>query len=98
MEQVIEYAKLFRLDGRRIAVVGGAGGIGREAVRALAAHGAEVIVADLDAAGAARAAEAAASEPPAPGSRAGTATAISLDVLSVDGGWTAVDGRFEPSV
>ncbi|NSC24907.1 SDR family oxidoreductase [Streptomyces albus subsp. chlorinus] len=49
----MDYSRLFRLDGRRIAVVGGAGGIGREAARALAAHGAEVIVADRDEAGAA---------------------------------------------
>lgn len=98
MNQVTEYAKLFRLDGRRVAVVGGAGGIGREAVRALAAHGAEVIVADVDAAGAASAAEAAAAEPPAPGSRTGTATAFALDVLDDDAvrdaaaRWGALDG------
>ncbi|MEV5593736.1 SDR family oxidoreductase [Streptomyces sp. NPDC052496] len=87
----VEYAKLFRLDGRRVAVVGGAGGIGREAVRALAAHGAEVIVADVDAVGAAAAAEAAAAEAPAPGSRTGTATAFPLDVLDADAVRAAVD-------
>lgn len=43
----MNYENLFRLDGRR-AVVLGAGGIGREAARALAAHGAEVICADRD--------------------------------------------------
>jgi NAD(P)-dependent dehydrogenase (short-subunit alcohol dehydrogenase family) len=43
----VNYENLFRLDGRR-AVVLGAGGIGREAARALAAHGAEVICADRD--------------------------------------------------
>ncbi|WP_185836657.1 SDR family NAD(P)-dependent oxidoreductase [Streptomyces sp. WAC 06783] len=96
--RVVEYAKLFRLDGRRVAVVGGAGGIGREVVCALAAHGAEVIVADLDAAGAAAAAEAAAAEPSAPGSRTGTATACPLDVLDEDAvraaadRWGALDG------
>ncbi|WP_206188667.1 SDR family NAD(P)-dependent oxidoreductase, partial [Streptomyces kanamyceticus] len=47
------YRDLFRLDGRRVAVVGGAGGIGREAVRALVAQGADVVVADRDEAGAA---------------------------------------------
>ncbi|KOT92097.1 3-oxoacyl-ACP reductase [Streptomyces sp. NRRL F-5755] len=96
--RAVEYAKLFRLDGRRVTVVGGAGGIGREVVCALAAHGAEVIVADLDAAGAAAAAEAAAAEPPAPGSRTGTATACPLDVLDEDAvraaadRWGALDG------
>ncbi|MEW2218530.1 SDR family oxidoreductase [Streptomyces sp. NPDC006990] len=48
----VDYGRLFRLDGRRTAVVGGASGIGREAVRALVAHGAEVVVADRDEAGA----------------------------------------------
>ncbi|MET9547220.1 SDR family oxidoreductase [Streptomyces sp. NPDC006627] len=52
MTRAMEYANLFRLDGRRIAVVGGASGIGREAVRALTAQGADVIVADRDEAGA----------------------------------------------
>ncbi len=43
----MNYENLFRLDGRR-AVVLGAGGIGREAARALAAHGASVVCADRD--------------------------------------------------
>ncbi len=43
----MNYSTLFRLDGRR-AVVLGAGGIGREAARALAAHGADVVCADRD--------------------------------------------------
>jgi NAD(P)-dependent dehydrogenase (short-subunit alcohol dehydrogenase family) len=43
----VNYQNLFRLDGRR-AVVLGAGGIGREAARALAAHGADVVCADRD--------------------------------------------------
>lgn len=43
-----DYARLFRLDGRRAVVVGAGSGIGREAARALAAHGAEVVCADLD--------------------------------------------------
>ncbi|WP_069883883.1 SDR family NAD(P)-dependent oxidoreductase [Streptomyces luteocolor] len=77
----MKYADLFRLDGRRVAVVGGASGIGREAVRALAAQGAEVIVADRDEKGAARTARLAAAERPAPGRPSGTATPHHLDVL-----------------
>ena len=41
------YATLFRLDGKRAALIG-AGGIGREAALALAAHGAEVTCVDKD--------------------------------------------------
>jgi NAD(P)-dependent dehydrogenase (short-subunit alcohol dehydrogenase family) len=43
-----DYQGLFRLDGRRAVVVGAGSGIGREAARALAAHGAEVVCADRD--------------------------------------------------
>lgn len=43
-----DYQPLFRLDGRRAVVVGAGSGIGREAARALAAHGAEVVCADRD--------------------------------------------------
>ncbi|MBW0106321.1 SDR family NAD(P)-dependent oxidoreductase [Pseudonocardia sp. KRD291] len=42
-----DYTQMFRLDGRRALVIG-AGGIGREAARALAAHGASVTCADKD--------------------------------------------------
>ncbi|MDT7804678.1 MAG: hypothetical protein QOI78_8111 [Actinomycetota bacterium] len=44
----MNYENLFRLDGRRAVVLGGGSGIGREAARALAAHGASVVVADRD--------------------------------------------------
>ncbi|HLU60061.1 MAG TPA: SDR family oxidoreductase [Pseudonocardia sp.] len=66
----MSYQGLFRLDGRRAVVVGAGSGIGREAARALAAHGAEVVCADRDADAAAETA-------------AGTATgtAYALDVL-----------------
>ncbi|MFF5989672.1 SDR family NAD(P)-dependent oxidoreductase [Prauserella flavalba] len=44
----MDYAKLFRLDGRGAVVLGGGSGIGREAARALAAQGADVTCADRD--------------------------------------------------
>ncbi|MFJ2767138.1 SDR family NAD(P)-dependent oxidoreductase [Streptomyces sp. NPDC087300] len=90
------YARLFRLDGRRVAVVGGAGGIGREAVRALVAQGADVVVADRDGAGAAETVRLATEEGAGPGH--GTAVAQELDVLDPDAvrataaGWEPLDG------
>lgn len=48
-----DYSRLFRLDGQRAVVVGAASGIGREAARALAAQGADVVCADIDLDGAA---------------------------------------------
>jgi NAD(P)-dependent dehydrogenase (short-subunit alcohol dehydrogenase family) len=44
----VDYERLFRLDGRRAVVVGAGSGIGRESARALAAHGAEVVCADVN--------------------------------------------------
>jgi NAD(P)-dependent dehydrogenase (short-subunit alcohol dehydrogenase family) len=63
------YESLFRLDGRRAVVVGAGSGIGREAARALAAHGAEVVCADRDVDAAAA---------------TGAGTAYALDVLDRD--------------
>ena len=57
MEEHRNYTDLFRLDGRRALIIG-AGGIGREAAQALAAHGASLTCADRDG-GAAEAAAAA---------------------------------------
>ena len=42
-----DYSTLFRLDGRKAVVVGAGSGIGRESALALAAHGAEVVCADV---------------------------------------------------
>lgn len=92
------YADLFRLDGSRVAVVGGASGIGRESARALAAHGAEVLVVDRDFEGAAETARLASLEAPAPGARTGAVSAHTLDVLDDDAvraaaqEWGALDG------
>jgi NAD(P)-dependent dehydrogenase (short-subunit alcohol dehydrogenase family) len=43
-----KYAELFSLTGRAAVVLGAGSGIGRESARALAAHGASVVCADLD--------------------------------------------------
>ncbi|MGW5735845.1 MULTISPECIES: SDR family NAD(P)-dependent oxidoreductase [Streptomyces] len=94
----MDYGNLFRLDGRRVAVVGGASGIGREAARALVAQGAHVVVADRDLEGAARTAALAVEESEAGTAPAGTAVARSLDVLDPDAvraavaAWEPLDG------
>ncbi|HET6987954.1 MAG TPA: SDR family NAD(P)-dependent oxidoreductase, partial [Kribbella sp.] len=43
-----DYAKLFRLDGKHVVVIGAGSGIGRESALALAAQGARVTCADRD--------------------------------------------------
>ncbi|MEV4264058.1 SDR family oxidoreductase [Kribbella sp. NPDC049584] len=48
----MEYANLFRLDGKHALVIGAGSGIGRESALALAAHGAQVTCADRDVAAA----------------------------------------------
>ncbi|MFD0554321.1 SDR family NAD(P)-dependent oxidoreductase [Streptomyces rectiviolaceus] len=95
----MDYGNLFRLDGRRVAVVGGASGIGREAARALVAQCAHVIVADRDMEGAERTAALAVGEgDAAPDRRTGTAAAHPLDVLDPDAvraavaAWEPLDG------
>jgi len=45
--RVIDYKKLFQLDGKTAVVTGAAGGIGGEACRALASAGASVLVTDF---------------------------------------------------
>jgi NAD(P)-dependent dehydrogenase (short-subunit alcohol dehydrogenase family) len=66
------YRNLFRLDGRRVLVIGAGSGIGRESALALAAHGATVICAD-------RVEEAAATTAEVAGG-----TSLHLDVLDED--------------
>ncbi len=75
MDSAVDYARLFRLDGRRALVVGAGSGIGQAAALALAAQGAQVVCADRDLA-AAEATVALAGA--APG---GGLTAYRLDVL-----------------
>lgn len=70
----MDYAQLFRMDGRQAFVLGAGSGIGREAALALATHGAHVICADRDVDAAAETAKHA----------AGTAQPYQLDVLDTD--------------
>ena len=48
MSNSIDYTSLFRLDGRKVVVVGGGSGLGRAASIALAQYGANVVVADVN--------------------------------------------------
>ncbi|MDX2971778.1 SDR family NAD(P)-dependent oxidoreductase [Kribbella solani] len=68
----MDYAKLFRLDDKRVVVIGAGSGIGRESALALAAHGARVTCADRDVAGA---------EQTVAQGYSGALTAYALDVL-----------------
>lgn len=87
-DTIPDLSRLFRLDGRRAVVVGGGSGIGQAAALALAAHGAEVIVADRDEG--AMAATVAAGEAAGTGRAGGSLTAYRLDVLA--------DGAIERAV
>ena len=80
-ERPVDYARLFRLDGRRAVVVGAGSGIGREAALALAAQGAHVVCADRNLPAAEDTARRA----------GGAASAYELDVL--DGGAVHHAGR-----
>ena len=48
MSDLIDYTSLFRLDGRKVVVVGGGSGLGRAASIALAQYGATLVVADVN--------------------------------------------------
>lgn len=93
---VVDYARLFRLDGRTVVVVGGGSGIGREAARALCALGADVVVADRDLEAARETVRPASAD--RPDGEPGSARAESLDVLDpaavaeAAARWGAVDG------
>ena len=84
----MDYTNLFRMDGRRVVVVGGGGGIGRESALACAALGADVVAADVDGDGARETASLA----------GGAVRPERLDVLDAAAvrqaaeGWGAVDG------
>ena len=48
MSHSTDYTSLFRLDGRKVVVVGGGSGLGRAASIALAQYGATLVVADVN--------------------------------------------------
>lgn len=86
---IVDYSRLFRLDGKVGLVVGGASGIGQAAARALAAHGAHVVCADLNLEGAKATADVITRE-------GGRAEAAQVDVVqeqSVSALFTAVTAR-----
>ncbi|MBN8727093.1 MAG: 3-hydroxybutyrate dehydrogenase [Xanthomonadales bacterium] len=79
-----------KLDGKVAIVTGAASGIGRRIAEVYAAHGAAVAIADLDLAGAERAAEAI-------NTGGGRAIAVAMDVTdeaAVDAGVEGVAGQF----
>lgn len=72
------YEKLFRLEGRVAVVIGAGSGIGQAAARGLAAHGAQVVCADLDQ-------EAAAETAHDIGNTGSAAKALPVDVTRTEG-------------
>jgi NAD(P)-dependent dehydrogenase (short-subunit alcohol dehydrogenase family) len=70
---MFDYSKMFDLSGRRALVIGGASGIGQASALGLAAHGAHVVVADLNAALAEETVQAIKAE-------GGTAEALTIDM------------------
>ena len=48
MSDSTDYSSLFRLDGRKVVVVGGGSGLGQAASVALAQFGAKLVVADVN--------------------------------------------------
>ena len=81
---MFDYKKLFDLSGRKAMVVGAGSGIGEAAALGLAAHGAEVICADLNAEAAARVAESIRST-------GGLAGSLALDIRDAAGVLRAMD-------
>ena len=86
---VREYQRLFDLTGRTALVVGAGSGIGEASANGLAAFGARVVCADLDAGAAERTAEAIRSE-------GGQADAIELDVRDAGSCQRALDSVGAP--
>lgn len=86
MTTLAEYRSLFDLTGRRAAVIGAGSGLGEASARALAAHGAAVTCADLDATAAQCTADAIVSE-------SGSADAMAVDIRDAE----SVDALFESS-
>ncbi len=80
MTTLAEYRSLFDLSDKRAVVIGAASGIGEAAAQALAAHGADVLCADLNAERAGEVAEAIVAQ----GGRASSAPADITDADSIE--------------
>ena len=82
-----DFSRLFDLSGRVARVVGGGSGIGQAGAEGMAAHGARIVVADIDPAQAKGVAERISSS-------GGKATSVQIDVRSTD----AVDAMVDSVV